>query len=73
MDNFAEHTVRALLFVAGLLTLPALSPAVATALVDYQLVVGALALVLLGAAGLLLRAVRREARWNNPRPSRQEP
>lgn len=73
MDNFAEYTVRALLFVAGLFTLPALSPAVATALVDYQLAVGVLALALLGAAGLLLRAVRREARWNNPRPSRQEP
>lgn len=73
MDNFTERTVRALLFVAGLFTLPALSPAVAMALVDYQLVVGLLALTLLAAAALLLRAVRREAQWNNPQRSRQAP
>ena len=67
MDNLTELTVRALLFVAGLLALPALSPSAAAVLVDYQLVVGAVVLALLAAAAWLLRAGRREAQWNNPR------
>ena len=32
----------------------------------YQALMGVLALALLGVAAVLLRAARREARWNNP-------
>ena len=66
MDTLTERAVRILLFVTGVLTLPAVSPAAAAALVDYQLPLGLLALALLGVAALLLRAGRREARWDNP-------
>ena len=76
MDTLTERAIRTLLYVAGLFTLPALWPDLAMALADYRGLMGSLALALLGAAAVLLRAARREARWDNPglagRP-RQEP
>ncbi len=66
MDTLTERAIRTLLFIAGLITLPALAPDMALALQDYRGLIGLLALALLGAAALLLRAARREARWDNP-------
>lgn len=76
MDTLTERAVRTLLFIAGLFTLPALAPEMALMLGGYQALMGVLALALLGVAAVLLRAARREARWNNPalaRQPRQEP
>ncbi|MCA0215493.1 MAG: hypothetical protein LCH79_20265 [Proteobacteria bacterium] len=66
MDTLTERAVRTLLFIAGLFTLPALAPDMALMLGGYQALMGVLALALLGVAAVLLRAARREARWNNP-------
>lgn len=66
MDTLTERAIRTLLFIAGLFTLPALAPDMALALGGYQGPVGLLALALLGTAIWLLRAARREARWDNP-------
>jgi hypothetical protein len=76
MDNLTERAIRILLFIAGLFTLPALAPDMALALGGYQALVSLLALALLGAAAWLLRAARRESRWDNPhlaKPRRQDP
>lgn len=76
MDTLTERAIRTLLFIAGLFTLPALAPDMAHTLGGYQGLMGLLALVVLGVAALLLRAARREARWDNPARTqrhRQEP
>jgi len=76
MDTLTERAIRTLLFIAGLFTLPALAPDIALALGGYQALVSLLALALLGASAWLLRAARREARWDNPhlaKPRRQDP
>ena len=55
--------------------LPALAPDMALMLGGYQALMGVLALALLGVAAVLLRAARREARWNNPalaKPPRED-
>ena len=56
MDTLTERAVRILLFVTGVLTLPAVSPAAAAALVDYQLPLGLLAPGPVGAANRVDRA-----------------
>lgn len=76
MDTLTQRALQALLFSAGLLALPAVWPELAHLLADYRTAAGVTALLLLAAAALLARAVRREAQWNNPalaRPPRQEP
>lgn len=71
MDTLTERAIRTLLFIAGILTVPALAPDMALALADYRGLLGLLALALLGVTALLLRAARREARWDNPAPARR--